>query len=97
MNSLLNDAWNSTISATQNWLKNLSKNYSYHQFKELVLNLKQSSEFINYLEYTDDYHRIKMKKIMDKANFGYYLKGKSIGSIKKTLKKVFYIKLRNHK
>lgn len=97
LNSLLNDAWNSTISATQNWLKNLSKNYSYHQFKELVLNLKQSSEFINYLEYTDDYHRIKMKKIMDKANFGYYLKGKSIGSIKKTLKKVFYIKLRNHK
>lgn len=90
LNSLLNDAWSCTIAATQNWLKNLSKNYSFNQFKTLVAELKESSELLGYYEYADDNHVLKMKNILKNTGFSYYLKERSVGYCKKIIKSFFY-------
>lgn len=90
LNSLLDNAWDSTISATKNWLKNLSKNYSYKQFRTLVLELRNSQEYSSYLLHTDNYHKQNLEVVLNNASFLYYAKEKSVGCIKKVIKTVLY-------
>lgn len=90
MDSLLNDALDCTVSATNNWLRNAAKNYTHKQFKGLVSELIKSEEYVSYLLYADNIHKENMVKLVEYSGIWFYTKEKCIGFLKNSIKKILY-------
>ena len=89
-NSLIDDALDCTVNATNNWLRNLAKNYTYKQFRSLITELIESEEYKSYIIRSDVIHKNCMINLVESTGKWFFIREKFIGLIKKTIKKILY-------
>lgn len=82
-----NDALDCTYNATINWCKNLAKNYSYKEYKNLVNKLTKSDKYQRFKAINQNYKVEEFNSILNKNIYLSYIKFRMTGKIKTWIKK----------
>lgn len=82
-----NDALDCTYNATINWCKNLAKNYSYKEYKNLVNKLTKSDKYQRFKAINQNYKVEEFNSILNKNKYLNYIKFRMTGKIKTWIKR----------